>query len=162
MRHRKPRINLFGYANSYGTVVRTERANYWFIKCFSCGKEHEQDSSNIQENRAPRSCANFKPHNSTGISKDDQLMRRMYNITLEQYNELLAYQGGGCAICRRNEEPDGRRLSIDHCHDTGVVRGVLCNQCNNGIGALGDNYDLVIKAAAYLKNPPMKELRGND
>lgn len=157
-RHRKPRINLIGYENDHGITLRTEKPNKWIIKCKSCNKEHEQASREIQKNQAPMSCKNFKPHNYTGIAKDDALIRRMYGITLEQYNQLLALQGGGCAICGRTQEPDGRRLAIDHCHTTGNVRGILCNNCNNGLGSFGDNIGGMLKAIDYLKTPPMTSL----
>jgi hypothetical protein len=155
-RQRKPRINLFGYENDHGIVVRTERADKWFVKCKSCGQEHEQSSRQIQRNAASRKCENFKPHNYTGIAKDDALIRRTYGITLEQYQELLISQNNGCAICGRTEEPDGRRLAIDHDHQTGDVRGVLCNNCNNGLGSFSDNIEQMLKAIDYLKNPPFK------
>lgn len=78
---------------------------------------------------------------------------RDFGITLEQYNEMLAAQGGVCAICK-NPETHQRKgvwsLSVDHCHDTGRVRGLLCNNCNRGVGLLRDNADLCRAAAEYL------------
>ena len=157
-RQRKPRINLFGFENDHSIVVRTERPNKWFVKCKSCGKEHEQSSREIQKNNRSMSCENYKPHNWTGIEKEDSFVRRKYGITLEQYYELLKIQNNGCAICGKTEEPDGRRLAIDHCHLSGDVRGVLCNNCNNGLGSFGDSIDGMLKAIEYLKNPPIKAL----
>jgi hypothetical protein len=75
---------------------------------------------------------------------------RSYGITPEEYDALLASQGGGCAICGVAENPSGLRLPVDHDHATGEVRGILCSNCNSGIGMLGDNPDRVIAAAAYL------------
>jgi hypothetical protein len=154
MRLRKPRIDLEGYQNDFGVVTRTVRANHWFIRCFSCGEEHEQQGAKIKQNREPRECKNFKPHNYSGMSTNELYIRRKYNISLQEFNDLLELQGGGCAICGMSEEPDGRRLSIDHCHDTGDVRGILCNGCNNGIGSFGDKIEPMMKAIEYLKNPP--------
>ena len=79
-----------------------------------------------------------------------------YGIDALVYIDMLAKQGGGCAICGRSESAtDGasgkiRDLSIDHCHTTNVVRGLLCSACNRGIGLLQDNPDTLRKAAAYL------------
>lgn len=83
-------------------------------------------------------------------------LRANYSMTSEDYVALLALQGGVCAICSLDEpNAHGRtgqkfRLSVDHCHDTGRVRGLLCQKCNRAIGLLGDNIDLLRKAIAYL------------
>jgi len=82
-----------------------------------------------------------------------------FGISLEQYEELFERQGGVCALCkkpettRRNKKGDGgERLAVDHCHDTGVVRGLLCFKCNTAIGALGDTHESAIKAMKYLSS----------
>lgn len=81
-----------------------------------------------------------------------------YGITTDQYDELLAAQGGGCAICGTTN-PRGRgRFHVDHDHACcpgqyscgGCVRGLLCGACNPGLGAFGDDPDRLIAAAAYL------------
>ena len=58
-----------------------------------------------------------------------------YGLTVEQYDAILVAQGGGCAVCGKH--PNGRRLPVDHEHETGRVRGILCDNCNRGIGRLG-------------------------
>lgn len=81
----------------------------------------------------------------------DSHLRRTFGITLAQYNELAVEQGGVCAICRM--PPSGRvsRLVVDHCHETGRVRGLLCKPCNSGIGHLRDSADVVRAALKYLE-----------
>lgn len=78
-----------------------------------------------------------------------------YGVGESVYNTLLAKQGGVCAICRRENQQvrNGpyRRLSIDHCHTTGKIRGLLCNDCNTSIGKLGDNEEGLLKALEYLR-----------
>lgn len=69
---------------------------------------------------------------------------RRYGLTLEEYDQIIAR---GCAICGTHEG----RICIDHCHTTGKVRDALCDACNRGIGAMGDNLERVEKAAKYLK-----------
>lgn len=78
-------------------------------------------------------------------------LKTKYGITIDQYNELLMKQGGCCACCG-GDSPRGRGIyfPVDHCHETGKVRGLLCNPCNVGIGALGDSVEGVRKALAYL------------
>lgn len=73
------------------------------------------------------------------------------NVTPVEYNELFAQQNGCCAICGRHQSNLTKRLAVDHNHITGEIRGLLCHKCNQGIGLLQDDYDLLIKAAKYLK-----------
>ena len=78
-------------------------------------------------------------------------LKRTYGITPEQADDLLAAQEGRCAICGASEgDSRGFRMHIDHCHTTGVVRGVLCNLCNAGLGNFRDDAELMQKAIAYL------------
>jgi len=84
-------------------------------------------------------------------------LRNVYGIEPERYYELLDRQGGVCAVCGKDElSAHGRtgtrfRLSVDHCHVTGRVRGLLCQSCNRAIGLLGDNIGILEKAIDYLK-----------
>jgi len=81
----------------------------------------------------------------------NDLMRR-YGLTVEDYDRMLDEQGGTCALCSRLPEKERYgRLSVDHCHDTGKVRGLLCNSCNYAIGILGDTADHVGRAVTYLE-----------
>lgn len=79
-------------------------------------------------------------------------LKRKYGITLSDYDNLLEAQGGVCAICK-SFETDKRRgnLSVDHDHETGKIRGLLCNRCNRGIGYLKDNPEILEAAARYLR-----------
>lgn len=77
-------------------------------------------------------------------------LKYLYGILPEQYIDLLEKQRGVCAICHRPERTR-RRLSVDHDHDSGVIRGLLCTNCNAGIGNLGDNPGLLRVAAEYLE-----------
>lgn len=78
-------------------------------------------------------------------------LQRTYGITLAEYDEMLEAQGGKCAICGKTPEENNRRLDVDHNHDTGVVRGLLCNDCNSGIGRFYDNTSFLHRAADYLR-----------
>lgn len=73
-----------------------------------------------------------------------------YGITLDDYNRMLAEQGGGCAICGSETNKNGKALFVDHCHDTGRVRGILCYKCNTGLGSFKDDAGLLEKAFRYL------------
>jgi hypothetical protein len=79
----------------------------------------------------------------------DANLKALYGISLVQYEQLLEQQGGVCAICGRS--PRGRPvLDVDHDHLTGIVRGLLCGNCNRAVGLLDDNPDLFDKAKAYI------------
>ncbi len=76
---------------------------------------------------------------------------KKHGITLEQYDTMFDAQDGRCAICGTdNPRGPGNILHVDHCHNTGVVRGLLCHHCNIGIGNLGDDPKRVMDAAVYL------------
>lgn len=84
--------------------------------------------------------------------------RWAYGITIEQYNEMELKQDGLCAICNKPESKiDSRtglnkKLSVDHCHNTKIVRGLLCSKCNFMIGLSGDSVDVLGSAIKYLED----------
>ena len=84
----------------------------------------------------------------------DMQLRRTYGITLSDYNDLLSVQNGVCALCGKAPKPDAKRnqkiLHVDHKHDTGKVRGLLCSNCNRGLGMLGDDPVLLARASQYV------------
>ena len=71
---------------------------------------------------------------------------RLYGLTHEQYDELLAKQEYACATCRQKKP-----LDVDHDHQTGKVRGLLCRRCNIAIGQFEDDPDLIDRIASYLR-----------
>lgn len=88
-------------------------------------------------------------------------VERVYGITLEEKQDLIEYQGGGC-ICKDWTGYNGasRSLSVDHDHETGVVRGVLCKHCNDLLGRIRDDPAYFLRMIAYLENPPAVRLLG--
>lgn len=83
-------------------------------------------------------------------------LKNSFGITQEDYNHLYTKQGGVCAICGEPETFFGnggkiKRLAVDHCHSTGIVRGLLCTKCNTALGKFNDNVSTLEKAIAYLK-----------
>ena len=76
-----------------------------------------------------------------------------YRLRPADFNNLWEQQDGKCAICENKMLPKGRAplsVAVDHNHETGVVRGLLCKTCNAGIGQLWDDPDILIRAAEYL------------
>lgn len=87
-------------------------------------------------------------------------LKRTFGITPGHYDELLAAQGGGCRLCGKPPRADAA-LHVDHDHQTGAVRGLLCFDCNAGIGKLREDRELLRAAARYLDDhdPEVAELR---
>lgn len=80
---------------------------------------------------------------------------RTYGLTVEQFEAMRATQGNRCAICGQPPDPNGvraaSRLHVDHDHNTGAVRDLLCNRCNQGVGYFNDDPGLFAAAAAYIR-----------
>ena len=83
--------------------------------------------------------------------------KRVYGITGEQYDAILAAQAGRCAICQNL--PRTMNLAIDHNHKTGEVRGLLCRRCNqNVLGGAREDPEMLRRAARYLESPPARKV----
>lgn len=148
-------------------------SNPTFKKCSRCGDV--EPISNFSVARQGRSgpiyrgpckrCASKMAIAWTDANIDrarDTHLRRQYGITLNDYEVLLSAQGGVCAICgnppyipeaerpRRQGRPTRAILAVDHDHDTGHVRGLLCIPCNRGIGFLKDSPKILRSAFEYL------------
>lgn len=89
--------------------------------------------------------------NSKDYFKDRMLYKR-YKINLLKYNEILKEQDYKCAICGIPECNLTISMAVDHNHETGNIRGLVCNSCNKGIGLFKDNIELLQFAINYLKN----------
>lgn len=104
-----------------------------------------------KQKQATRNWVEKNQEHRKAITRKWQL-KTNYGITEEQYASLLNEQQGCCAICK-TDKPTGKWkvFAVDHCHITGRVRGLLCNECNRGMGLLKDNADLLREAAEYLE-----------
>lgn len=117
-------------------------------KCTSCEEvkwldEFYNDSHHIDgKNSACKSCINKR----NGLNRRKYTISQ-YGITIEEYDEFFNRQQGRCALphCRKEG-----RLCIDHDHETGVVRGLLCVPCNSSLGALGDTKESIKGVLSYL------------
>ncbi len=78
----------------------------------------------------------------------DYALRWKYGITLAQFEQMQQEQSSQCKICRR----DDRELYVDHCHASGIVRGLLCTQCNTAAGLIADSPETAQNMADYLRN----------
>lgn len=84
--------------------------------------------------------------------KRAKYFKKTYGITMEDYELKLSRQNGLCGICK-TDKPGGRgNFHVDHCHKTGVVRGLLCMACNIALGKFKDDILVMKRAIQYLEN----------
>ena len=103
-----------------------------------------------------RECSNAKLRQRYAEHSEHERNRQLkknFGLTPEQFDSMVETQGGRCAICG-TDEPGGKktRFSIDHDHETGKVRGLLCNNCNVGIGRLKEDPFIFESAMVYLRS----------
>lgn len=115
-------------------------------------KEYRQVEKNRIRERA--SGVRYRERNPD-VAKNGHL-KRNFNITLQQYKDMLESQNNGCDICGKQETEKTRtgkikELAVDHCHITGKVRGLLCFRCNSALGKFDDSVDILKKAFLYLE-----------
>jgi len=135
------------------------------VHCGRCGEMKPRDAFyDLRHTTAPRrpckTCiqqdkrARYAAQDGDRISHA-QVLREKYNLTLAEYDLMLAAQGGLCAICRKPETTRGRggsprRLAVDHDHRSGVVRKLLCHRCNLVTWAVEENPGLLDAVRVYL------------
>ena len=120
-------------------------------RCTACG-------SWLQANAFSKHTRSSSGINS--ICNDCQKWRmklRNYGITKQQYESILHQQGGVCAVCKCLPSSDRcthGHLVVDHCHGSGLVRGLLCSRCNASLGESMDNVATLEAMISYIKQPP--------
>jgi len=142
-----------------------------FKKCTKCSTVKSVNEYYLKNNKPRSNCKNChaleaKPRYSQNKERYNNyskkwykenpekvkniFLRNRYNITLEDFNEMLKNQNNTCAICKKDKQGE-RDFHIDHCHTTGKVRGILCYKCNSSIGLLNDNIETLKEAIKYLE-----------
>lgn len=89
-------------------------------------------------------------HKQNPDYEKNRRLQSCYGIDLETYSDLFAAQGGECAICGIHADLFERALAVDHNHETGKVRGLLCHNCNLALGSFKDDVARLQKAVQYL------------
>lgn len=77
---------------------------------------------------------------------------KRFGLSHADYDRMMVAQGGKCSVCQAEYSWGGRRFSVDHCHDTGNVRGLLCSHCNTGIGHFKESLQNLQRAMEYLRS----------
>ena len=138
--------------------------------CNICQKKKSKDLF-IPRNHACKSCRNKKSRDWYWNNKERMLktgkewrkrnpkrylhlnLKNKYGLSLKEYNSLKRKQGDVCAICKKPCQKH-KRLSVDHCHKTERIRGLLCEACNHGLGKFKDDPKLLMRASLYLTEIP--------
>lgn len=137
-----------------------------FLECSGCGESKSPDSFYKRSNR-PRgrgskcktcienSTIQVREWREANPSKDAANRKRervkVYDLTIEEYDSMAERQNDRCAICLTDKPGGQGRWHIDHSHETGKVRGLLCTRCNSGLGYFRDNRANLERANAYLE-----------
>lgn len=95
-------------------------------------------------------CAEEKKGDYSESRREKRLVKK-YGITNEAYAEMAAAQDNCCKICEESV-PDRAQFHVDHCHNTGKIRGLLCSRCNQAIGLLREDPAIIRRAAEYVEN----------
>lgn len=145
------------YDGPLGKVVGTDGKQksgqvVYLLECPDCGEIHSRTSGDLRRGLKPRDqCKNWVNPLSSGLSTEDLRLRREYGITQEDYYDILEEQDGVCFICKGPPAWGKSKFCVDHDHDTGEVRGLLCNPCNSAIGYFGDDITRLKNAIEYLE-----------
>lgn len=110
--------------------------------CLDCRREYENASFHKHKHKRPHDYEADK----------DRKLKRAYGIGYAEYLTMFEAQGGCCAICGTDDTGGRKAFHVDHCHETGKIRGLLCGNCNSGIGNLRDDIGLLRRAIDYLES----------
>ena len=119
--------------------------------CKKCKLDQNKKYAKNPEVAARKKAWRKKYNISTADLRKFSRMKRIYGITFEEYMEMMNSQNGKCVICKDKLIMERRGIHIDHCHNTDKVRGLLCNNCNAGLGFFKENKESLRNAIQYLE-----------
>lgn len=132
-----------------------DHARFKYLKCKCvCGKE-----VTIREDKFLRGavkscgCTHIMNPNKKSVQKRNHSLKQNHNLSSMEYEKMLEAQNNKCLICGTTESKTLLHpwLCVDHCHQTGKIRGLLCSKCNAGLGYFEDNTEFLQNAIEYLK-----------
>ena len=129
-------------------VCKSEYSKAYRQKNLACTRAWWKKSARKNKDHIREKDKEYRRANQERIRKDK--LERNFGITPEEYDRMLAEQKGCCAICGRPRSDFKKRLAVDHDHETGKIRGLLCPRCNIKLGVL-DNKLFIEQATAYLR-----------
>lgn len=122
------------FYKSYNKKVNKQ---YYRLNCIPCENKRSKEYHKLNKEKRR-------------LQNRDWNLQNKFGITAVDYDNMLLKQNGVCKICKKTNSDRG--LSVDHDHDTGVVRGLLCNKCNTGLGQFDDSIEMLELAIKYLRS----------
>lgn len=118
--------------------------------CKGCRYIYNKENRHKFRERDKAYAKEYRKLNPEKVKQTDRncKLKKAYGITIEEFDSMLEAQGNRCKICRESSE----KFHVDHDHKTGIVRGILCNLCNVGLGAFRDNVAYLENAIKYLED----------
>ena len=113
---------------------RWTKRSYLSSRCRPCHQEYKRESATVS------------------VARKKEKLKLRYGITYEQWESMREKENHACMICGITEPEMSRHLDVDHCHASGVVRGLLCNPCNLSLANARDNVAILEAAIQYLKD----------
>jgi hypothetical protein len=117
------------------------------VYCRACGAKHHDKWRRKNLKHCATTQKSYRQKNPERYA--DYHRKKTYGLPPGEFARMLAAQEGCCAICGTST-PNGRGFQVDHCHDTKMLRGILCHSCNLGIGQFKHNPNLLVAAVTYL------------
>lgn len=131
---------------------KSNRRDGYQTYCRACHNKMQREKYQADpQAKLKRQMRERKRKSLNPLAKKDAELKRLYGISVETYLDILGAQNGVCKICN-NDCKTKYSLSVDHNHQTGKVRGLLCNRCNRAIGMFEDSPHLLRSAAKYLED----------
>lgn len=132
------------------------KAGIYFRRlCKTCVSEDRKRTTQTPEYKARAKVSNERWLADNPTWRINRLLKKKYGITYEDYKRMLADQGGKCGLCECDDPSKSNSytkfFAVDHCHETGKVRGLLCFKCNIILGHAKDSPEFLQKAIQYLK-----------
>lgn len=127
-----------------------DKLNYWCKPCTKINKA-EWYKSNINKVLIRSKQWALKNKEKRKLIARKSHLKIKYNMSLEDERKLINNQNNRCAICNNGIIVELNKFHIDHCHNSGKVRGILCNYCNTGLGMFQDSQEYLKSAVKYLK-----------
>lgn len=125
-------------------------------KCSKCKEVKDLSEFGKDKNKKDKHsytckiCRTENDYKRKNVLKNFHLTKK-YGITLEEYNNLFFKQNGCCDICKKHQSEFKISLSVDHCHETGNIRGLLCSSCNRALGMYKESEEILLNAIKYIK-----------
>ena len=144
----KKRISLESYYRTKGVNIpkrpRTYNSDYEKLTKNEQRKKYREKNKDKIKNRS-------KIYNAKSVDiRREYLLKKTFKISLSDYNSILENQNFSCKICLRKADTFKKNLSVDHCHKTEKIRGLLCDGCNRSLGVFKDSVENLERAIEYL------------